>query len=147
MLLKSSSVMLWKCCWALAQAAVEGALSSLANLADGCPEVRRAAGDAGAIELLVTCLQSAQNGASIIRQPANVREIEISVAKINCLLFWDGFCLCMQERHAYLHCREEEQVSDSTAKLKVPRGRRTFIFCVKCDSCFCHAASEVDMRP
>lgn len=79
----------------MAQAAVEGALSSLANLADGCPEVRRAAGDAGAIELLVTCLQSAQNGASIIRQPANVRETEISVAKVNCLLFWDEFCLCM----------------------------------------------------
>ncbi|EIE19244.1 hypothetical protein COCSUDRAFT_83592 [Coccomyxa subellipsoidea C-169] len=50
-----------------AQAAVEGALSSLANLADGCPEVRRSAGEAGAIELLVTCLQSAQNGKGTLR--------------------------------------------------------------------------------
>ncbi len=43
---------------------MEGALSSLANLADGCPEVRRAAGDAGAVELLVACLQSARSGES-----------------------------------------------------------------------------------
>lgn len=49
-------------CAAWAQAAVEGALSSLANLAEDCPEVRRAAGDAGAVELLVACLQSARNG-------------------------------------------------------------------------------------
>ena len=46
--------------------------------------------------------------------------------------------------HASLHCREDGQVSDSTAN---PIGRGTFILCIMCDSCFCHAASEVDMRP
>ncbi len=61
-------------CCAWEQAAVEGALSSLANLADGCPEVRRSAGEAGAIELLVTCLQSAQNGEPTINQQHSPKE-------------------------------------------------------------------------
>jgi hypothetical protein len=47
---------------ALLQAAVEGALSTLASLADDCPEVRRAAGVAGAIEILAACLCNATIG-------------------------------------------------------------------------------------
>lgn len=44
------------------QAAVEGALSSLSNLAEDCPEVRQAAGAAGAVQILATCLKNATIG-------------------------------------------------------------------------------------
>jgi hypothetical protein len=44
------------------QAAVEGALSTLSNLGEDSPEFRRAAGEAGAVEILVACLLNARNG-------------------------------------------------------------------------------------
>ena len=60
--LPSSSSIFQSSCLGI-QAALEGALSTLANLADQSAEAQQAALENGLADILVSCLQQALNGA------------------------------------------------------------------------------------